>query len=142
MGIFRKKPKQPAEKVSSASRNIAFFHRESGSAPLQYTIPDTLWKYYYYRPSAKKPTQFETEVDQYIKSGIDQYNDDFLNNRIQTLCDQALAELEDAHTKRQHTLGLLEVNKKALIYQLDLRIQALQKTVSDQEIKLSKEDLL
>lgn len=139
--IFRKRrPIRPDDDSLRESSIITFFHDETPIVVKPYRIPDDLWLYYYYRPSAKKKTQFEKEVYEFINSGIDQYNDDFMNNRINSLCDNALADLAKDHIVKQRAIHLISVKKKASIKALDLKIQALTKSIAIQESELDSEE--
>lgn len=141
MKIFRKRrPIRPDDDSLRESSIITFFHDETPIVVKPYRIPDDLWLYYYYRPSAKKKTQFEKEVYEFINSGIDQYNDDFMNNRINSLCDNALADLAKDHIVKQRAIHLISVKKKASIKALDLKIQALTKSIAIQESELDSEE--
>lgn len=141
MKIFRKRrPVRPDDDSFRESNVITFFHDETPIVVKPYRIPYDLWLYYYYRPSAKKKTQFEKEVYEFINSGIDQYNDDFMNNRINSLCDNALADLAKDHIVKQRAIHLISVKKKASIKALDLQIQALTKSIAIQESELDSEE--
>lgn len=140
MKFFKTKSIRPADESSSENRIIEFFHDETPVVVKPYRIPDDLWKYYYYRKNIKSRTQFEQEVIQFIDSGIDQYNYDFMNNRIQSLCDNALLELKKEHIAKQRLINLIYVKKRASIKALDLKIQALIKCIAIQEDELQKEE--
>lgn len=138
--LRKRRPVRPDDDSFRESSIIEFFHDETPLVVKPYRIPDDLWMYYCYRQSKKKKTQFEKEVYEFINSGIDQYNEDFMNNRINSLCDNALADLAKDHIVKQRVINLISVKKKASIKALDLKIQALTKIIAVQESELDSEE--